>query len=67
METNNKNKFSKDARHKLIELNLTVTKLARQLKRPRATVSKSIHSERFPLVRASVAKKLGITLNQTAA
>ena len=67
MDSTHKNKFSNDARHRLLDLNLSITGLARQLKRPRATVSKAIHSNRFPLVRAKVAKKLGIHLNQDAA
>lgn len=67
MEHSHKNKFSRDARHRLLDMNLSITGLAKQLKRPRETVSKAIHSERFPLVRAKVAKKLGLTINQDAA
>lgn len=55
-----KNKFSSAARHRLLDLDLTVTELARQIGRPRATVSKSIHSDRFPHVRAAVVEKLGL-------
>jgi len=67
MNRNHKNKFSKEARCKLIQLDMSITKLADELKRPRETVSKSIHSNRFPLVRKLVAKKLGITLTKEVA
>jgi hypothetical protein len=67
MAPTHKNKFTSEARHRLLDLNLSITSLAKQLKRPRETVSKAIHSNRFPLVRAKVAKKLGLHLNQDAA
>lgn len=67
MNAPHKNKFSTAARCKLIELDWSIKELARQLDHPRETVSKAIRSQRFPLVRAKVAKKLGIKLNQTAA
>lgn len=59
---NDKNNFTSRAQHRLIDLGLSVADLARQIKRPRSTVSRAIHSNKFPKVRARVAKKLGIEL-----
>lgn len=55
------NIFSIKARQRLVELNLNITELAAKVKHPRSTVSKAIHSGRFPNVRMKVAKKLNLT------
>lgn len=58
-----KNNFPLEAKTKLLSLGWTVSDLARKLRRPRETVSVAIHHEnKFPRVRAAVAKKLGLTL-----
>ena len=57
-----KNYFAKEAKHRLLDLNLTVCALARQIGRPRSTVSTAINGPRFPRVREAVAKKLNINL-----
>lgn len=62
MPRTNKNNFASQVRHRLIDTEQTVTELAAQLKRPRETVSKAIHSKRFPRVRAAVAQALEISL-----
>ncbi len=55
-----KNNFAKAAKHRLLDLNLSVNALARLLGRPRSTVSTAINSRRFPRVREAVAQKLNI-------
>lgn len=53
--------FTKRARLRLVELDLNITELAAQVAHPRSTVSKAIHTERFPNVRWKIAKKLKLT------
>jgi plasmid maintenance system antidote protein VapI len=60
--TGHKNNFARAAKHRLLDLNLSVNALARELGRPRSTVSTAINGRRFPRVRAAVAKKLNLTL-----
>jgi ribosome-binding protein aMBF1 (putative translation factor) len=57
-----KNNFPSVARKRLIDLGWSVTVLAGKIKRPRETVSRAIHSNRFPHVRKQVAQKLKIEL-----
>lgn len=57
------NKFSTAAKVALIVGGMTVTDLAKKLKRPRQTVSAVISgSERFPKLRKQVAKALKISI-----
>jgi lambda repressor-like predicted transcriptional regulator len=45
----------------LIERGQTVTSLSEEMCYPRTTISKAIHSDRFPRLRKRIARKLGIT------
>lgn len=67
MSARHKNKFAARALHRLLDLNITITELAKQLNRPRSTVSKAIHTTKFPLVRKRLAKKLEIHVGEDPA
>jgi hypothetical protein len=54
------NKFSLQARTRLLELGLSIKALALKLDHPRSTVSTAIHSDRFPNVRRKIARKLNL-------
>lgn len=58
---NDKIKFSKRARRRLLDLDLSVKELADMIGRPRESVSRCIHSNRFPKLRAVVAQALEIS------
>lgn len=60
MARTHNNKFASLSRKRLIDLNWSISDLAARLKRPRSTVSTAIHTQRFPLVRGLVAKKLNL-------
>lgn len=62
MTVSDKNNFPAVARKRLIDLGWSVKALAVKIGRPRSTVSKAIHTDRFPLVRKQVAQKLKIEL-----
>lgn len=62
MTETDKNNFTSRAQHRLIDLGLSVAGLARKIKRPRSTVSRAIHSNKFPKVRARVARHLNIEI-----
>jgi plasmid maintenance system antidote protein VapI len=48
-----------DIKHELLDRGMTVADLARQIRRPRPTVSAAIHNpDRFPLLRAAIEKAL---------
>jgi IS30 family transposase len=55
-----KNNFAIEAQHRLVDLDLSVSELARQIGRPRSTVSRAIHTNKFPKVRRVIARRLGI-------
>jgi hypothetical protein len=57
-----KNNFSKLARRRLLDLEWSVQTLADKINRPRESVSRAIHSQRFPLLRKQVAQKLKLEL-----
>jgi len=57
-----KDNFSTNARKALIDRGWSMKQLADRIHRPCSTVSKAIHSGRFPLVRKSIAKALNLTL-----
>lgn len=61
MSSPDKNIFSIAARQQLIALGWSVTDLAGKISHPRETVSKAIHSGKFPRVRRKVARKLNLT------
>lgn len=60
MTVTDKNNFAIEAQHRLIDLGLSVAELARQIKRPRSTVSRAIHTNKFPKVRRRIARHLGL-------
>ena len=65
MPADNKNNFTTAARVALVQRGWTVTELARRINRPRATVSRVIHSDdanKFPKVRRAIARKLKLHL-----
>lgn len=53
--TPDKNNFSRDVRRELVDRNMSVKKLAAKIDRPRETVSRAIHNEKFPHVRKKIA------------
>lgn len=55
-----KNNFALQAKQRLLVLGWSVAELARKIRYPRSTVSRAIHQNKFPEVRAKVARKLGI-------
>lgn len=63
VNTADKNNFPLEAKMRLLALGWSVAQLSRKIRRPRSTVSVAIHTNKFPKVRAAVAKKLGITLS----
>ena len=60
MNVADKNNFAIEAQHRLVDLDLSVSELARQIGRPRSTVSRAIHTNKFPKVRRVIARRLGI-------
>lgn len=62
VNTTDKNNFPLEAKTRLLVLGWSVAELARKIRRPRSTVSVAIHQNKFPEVRAKIAKKLGIDL-----
>lgn len=56
-----KNIFSKEVRKELIERSWSIKHLAKLIERPRETVSRAISSQRHPVVRLQIAKKLKLT------
>lgn len=55
-----KNIFSVEARTALIKRGWSVSKLAQKARRPRESVSRAIHTNRFPLLRRKIAKILNL-------
>jgi lambda repressor-like predicted transcriptional regulator len=62
MPAPHKNKFAQSVRHKLVDADCTVKDLAAQIGRPRETVSRAIHSTKFPRVRRLIATALNIAI-----
>lgn len=60
MNAADKNNFAIEAQYRLVDLDMSVAELARQIGRPRSTVSRAIHTNKFPKVRRAVARRLGI-------
>ncbi len=58
-----KNNFTIRAKVRLLELGWSVAGLARKIKCPRSTVSRAIHTNKFPNVRRKVARRLDIKLS----
>jgi len=66
MSQDDNNNFSKEVKHRLIDLGLSVSGLARLIRRPRSTVSRAINAEnKFPKVRKMISRRLSIALPQT--
>lgn len=53
-----KNQAGKPLKKRLIDLDLSVSELARRIKRPRESVSKAIHTMQFPLLRERVMEEI---------
>jgi hypothetical protein len=60
-------KFSAAARHALIDRQWTVQKLAVHIDRPQSTVSRAIHTTKFPLVRQQIINALALNPSQLIA
>lgn len=56
--TKGKKTFSKRVRMKLIEQDMTVTALATEMNRPRSTVSRAIHTTKFPKIKELIESTL---------
>lgn len=67
MPETDKLKFSAAARHALIDRQWTVLELAVYIGRPASTVSRAIHTAKFPLVRQQIIKALALTPSQLIA
>jgi hypothetical protein len=63
MTESSNNNFTRAVRHRLVDLGLNVTQLARLIGRPRSTVSKAISANKFPKVRRRIARHLGVKLS----
>jgi plasmid maintenance system antidote protein VapI len=63
MSDTSNNNFTMTVRHRLVDLQLSVTGLAKLIGRPRSTVSKAITGNKFPKVRRRIARRLGIKLS----
>ncbi len=50
-----------DALHALVDHKLTVSKLAKSMRRPRESVSRAIHHSVFPRLRVKIAQRLGLS------
>lgn len=61
MTPSDKNIFAEEARIALIRRSWSINQLAKKISRPRESVSKAIHSQRFPLLRKQIAKRLNLT------
>lgn len=55
-----KNQAGKSIRKRLVDLELSVTDLAKQIGRPRPTVSTAIRTNKFPHVRQRIKEALGV-------
>lgn len=64
MRTTDKDKFSKAARKKMIDLGLNFTELGSDIGHARETVSKAVRTNKFPNVRRKVAARLNLKLSQ---
>jgi len=53
-----RNQASKRIKKRLVDLDWSVTQLAKKLERPRPTVSAAINTKKFPRVRALVMEAL---------
>ena len=58
MSHRHKNKFALRVKRELLARGITVAAVARELGRPRSTVSRSIHSAFYPRVRDAVSRFL---------
>ena len=58
MSLRHKNKFALRVKRELLTRGTTVAAVARELGRPRSTVSRAIHSDSHPLVRAALSRLL---------
>lgn len=61
MTETDKPNFSAAVRHALIDHRWTVAALAAHIGRPSSTVSRAIHTNKFPLVRQQIAEALNLT------